>query len=275
VSVTGSPSSPNSRSGLFAPESVAWRVNREVVVLAGGSGALLLQVAHPAVAAGVDAHSDFRADPFARLRRTLGASWAIAFGDEDAATRAIRRINATHRAVRGIVPDTGDAYRALDPQLLLWVHATLVDSALRMHHRFVGRLTAAEMEAYHRQATAVAIALGVPAERVPPTLVDLRAWMAGLVERGEVRVTPTARRLAASILYPTSFPPRWVWDAAHLASISILPAEIRRQYGLPWSRRRAAGVERVAAASRWLMPRLPDGWHHVSAARAAPRRVPS
>lgn len=256
-------------TGLFAPGSVSWRVDRESLLLAGGTCALLMQVAHPAVAAGVAAHSDFRADPFARLRRTLGASWAIVFGDGPRAKRSIQRINAIHALVRGVVPETGAPYRALDPTLLLWVHATLVDTALRVHHRFVATLSAAEMDAYYREATPVAVLLGVPERMIPDTLSELRSWMAGLIAVGEVRVGPTARTLAPAILYPTRFPPRFVWDAAHLASISVLPAALRRQYGISWSRRRARGVERLAVVSRQVVPWLPAALRWVPAARAA------
>jgi uncharacterized protein (DUF2236 family) len=239
------------------------------VVLAGGTCALLLQIAHPAVAAGVDAHSDFRADPFARLRRTLGASWAIVFGDRPAAERAIRRINAVHRLVTGVVPETGAPYRALDPELLLWVHATLVDTALRMHDRFVAPLSVAEMDAYHLEAAEVAIRLGIPEALLPPDVAGLRAWMDERITGGEVRVGPTARSLMPSILYPTRFPPRLAWDAAHLASISILEPRIRRQYGLAWNRRRARGVDRLAAASRRIVPLLPAAVRHVPPSRDA------
>jgi uncharacterized protein (DUF2236 family) len=252
---------------LFDRESVSWRVDREMVVLAGGTCALLMQIAHPAVAAAVDAHSDFRADPFARLRRTLGASWAIVFGDLPTAEQAIDRINAIHAAVRGVVPETAIPYRALDPALLLWVHATLVDTALRMHDQFVAPLTRAEHDAYTREAALVAIRLGVPKAMIPSTVADLRRWMAGLVDSGEVRVSATARSLAPWILYPTRFPPRWVWDVAHLASMSVLNPAIRRQYGFGWSNRRERGVVRLAAASRWVVPRLPSAIRHVPASR--------
>jgi uncharacterized protein (DUF2236 family) len=253
--------------GLFEPGSISWRVDREAIVLAGGTCALLMQLAHPAVAAGVDAHSDFRADPFARLRRTLGASWAIVFGDRSAAERAIRRINAVHELVTGVVSETGARYRALDPELLLWVHATLVDTALRMHDRFVAPLDEAEMDAYHLEAAEVAVRLGVPEAMLPPTLAGLRAWMDGLITSGEVRVGATARSLLPSILYPTRFPPRFVWDAAHLASVSILEPRIRRQYGLAWNRRRARGVVRLAAVSRRVVSVLPPAVRHVPPAR--------
>jgi len=253
--------------GLFARGSVSWRLDREAVVLAGGTCALLMQIAHPAVAAAVDAHSDFRTDPFARLRRTLGASWAIVFGDLPTAERAIGRINAIHAVVRGVVPETGRPYRALDPDLLLWVHATLVDTALRMRDRFVGPLNPAEHDAYHREAASVAIRLGVPEDVIPSTAAELRTWMAGRIDSGDVRVSPTARALLPWILYPTRFPPRWIWDVAHLASISVLHPAVRRQYGLGWSAPRERGVERLAAASRWVVPRLPSVIRHVPASR--------
>jgi uncharacterized protein (DUF2236 family) len=246
-------------------------VDRESVVLAGGTCALLLQIAHPAVAAGVDAHSDFRADPFARLRRTLGASWSIVFGDRVAADRAIRRINAVHQQVNGVVPETGRPYRAVDPTLLMWVHATLVDTALRMYDRFVGPLDVAEMDDYQREAAEVAIWLGVPESLLPATVAEMRAWMDGLIAAGEVRVGPTARALLPAILYPTRFPPRSVWDMAHLASTSVLHPTIRRQYGLIWNRRREQGVGRLAAASRRIVPVLPPGVRYVPPARPVQR----
>jgi uncharacterized protein (DUF2236 family) len=260
------PPAPSS-DGLFDRESVSWRVDRETVVLAGGTCALLMQIAHPAVAAAVEAHSDFRIDPFARLRRTLGASWSIVFGDLPTAERAIDRINAIHAAVQGVVPETASPYRALDPALLLWVHATLVDTALRMHDRFVRPLTLADQNAYNREAASVAVRLGVPESMIPPTVRDLRRWMAGRINSRVVRVTPTARSLAPWILYPTRFPPRWVWDVAHLASMSILHPAIRRQYGFGWSTGRERGVERLAAASRRVVPRLPSVIRHVPASR--------
>lgn len=238
-----------------------------MIVLAGGTCALLMQIAHPAVAAGVDAHSDFRTDPFARLRRTLGASWDIVFGDLRTAERAIDRINAIHSVVQGVVPETTIAYRALDPALLLWVHATLVDTALRMHDRFVAPLAPADQDDYHREAASVAIRLGVPESMIPSTAAHLRRWMAGQIDSEDVRVSATARSLATSILYPTRFPPRWVWDVAHLASMSILHPAIRHQYGFAWNARRERRVERLAAASRWVVPHLPSAIRHVPAGR--------
>jgi uncharacterized protein (DUF2236 family) len=259
--------------GLFGPESMAWRIDREALVLAGGTCALLMQLAHPAVAAGVAQHSDFRADPFARLRRTLTATYAVVFGSTPRAERALARMNAIHTVVRGTVPETGAPYQALDPDLLLWVHATLIDTAVRIYDRYVAPLTPEEAQAYHAEARTIAIRLGTPEAAVPGTLDELRAWMARQIEDGVVAVGPTARSLAPSVLYPTRLPPRFVWDAAHLVSISVLPAPIRRGYGLGWSSARAATMERVALASRRLLPLIPAPLREVPHARSAERRL--
>jgi uncharacterized protein (DUF2236 family) len=260
-------------AGLFGPGSVSWRVDREVLVLAGGTAALLLQLAHPAVAAGVAQHSRFQEDPFARLRRTLTASFSVVFGTTPRAQRALDRIDHVHGFVRGTIPETGDHYHARDPELLLWVHATLIDTALRIYDRFVAPLSPDDAEAYHREGREIAIRLGVPGAIAPATLDDLRIWMQERIMTGDVRVTPTARRLGQSVLYPTRFPPGWTWEIAHLPSVSILPPAIRSGYGITWNRSRERGVERLAAASRAVLPLLPRGLRYVPSALAAERRV--
>ena len=145
-----------------------------------------------------------------------------------------------------------------------------MDTALRMHDRFVAPLTPRQMDDYHLEAAEVAVRLGVPENLMPPTFVGLRTWMDGLIASGEVRVGPTALSLLPSILYPTRLPPRFVWDAAHLASISVLHPEIRRQYGLPWNRRRERGVRRIAVASRRIVPILPAVVRFVPPSRSRP-----
>jgi uncharacterized protein (DUF2236 family) len=260
-------------AGLFGPGSMAWRIDGEALILAGGTAALLMQLAHPAVAAGVAQHSDFRADPFARLRRTLTASYGVVFGTTPRAERAIRRMNAIHGLVRGEVPENGEAYHATDPALLLWVHATLIDTALRVHDRYVARLNADEQQAYHAESRDIAIRLGVPPDAVPDTLVELRSEMLRLMANGTVAVSDTARMLAPSVLYPARFPPRLVWDAAHLVSMSVLPDPIRRGYGLAWSARRDRGMQRLGAVSRRVLPMVPRRLRRVPHALTAERRT--
>jgi uncharacterized protein (DUF2236 family) len=259
-------------AGLFGPGSVSWRIDRELLVLAGGSCALLLQAAHPSVAAGVVQHSTYATDPFGRLLRTLESSFSVVFGSRSDAEATIRRVNAIHRAVRGSRAD-GEPYDALDPEALLWVHATLVDTALRVYDRFVAPLTDADEQRYHEESARVAVALGVPNDAVPATIRELRDWMDEMVVSGRVRVTPDARRIARTVLYPTRFPPRVAWDAAHLVSLATLPDAIRRQYGLGWSDARERGMRRIASVTRAVLPWLPGPLRHAPHARGADRRV--
>ncbi len=260
-------------AGLFGPDSAAWKIDREVLILAGGTCALLMQLAHPAVAAGVAQHSDFRADPFARLRRTLTASFDVIFGSTPRAERAIARMNAIHSVVRGSVPETGEAYDARDPRLLLWVQATLIDTALRVHDRYVSPLTDADAQSYYAESAKIAIQLGVPPAALPATLNEMRAEMASMIASGEVRVSATARELAPSVRYPTPFPPRFVWDIGHLVSMSVMPDELRRGYGIGWSTGRERGMRRAAAVVRGVLPLVPAPLRFVPHYRSALRRV--
>ncbi|HEX5397017.1 MAG TPA: oxygenase MpaB family protein [Candidatus Limnocylindria bacterium] len=259
--------------GLFGPGSAAWLIDREVLILAGGTCALLMQLAHPAVAAGVEQHSDFRSDPFARLRRTLTSSFDVVFGSTGRAEAAIRRMNAIHGAVRGAVPETGDAYFARDPRLLLWVHATLIDTALRVYDRYVSPLTDADAQRYYAESAQIAVRLGVPQSTLPASLDGLRDEMAAMIASGEVRVSPTARSLAASVLYPTAVPPRFIWEVGHLVSMSVMPDELRRGYGIGWSDGRERGMRRAAAVIRGVLPLLPAPLRYVPQYRSALRRV--
>jgi uncharacterized protein (DUF2236 family) len=145
-------------------------VNAETALLLGGGGALLLQLAHPMVAAGVADHSDFRRDAFGRLTNTLDLTLTVAFGDEDQRRAALARVADTHRRVTGMRGHR--PYRALDPELLMWVHATLVDSALVTYQRFVGSIGPVARDRYHEEMQRQAVAFGVPKDRVPRSFED-------------------------------------------------------------------------------------------------------
>src|SRR2546427_5122518 len=141
--------------GIYGPGSAAWHVGRERALLLGGGAALLLQIAHPLVAAGVMDHSDFRKDPFARLRGTLETMLEITFGDGDQAAAAAHRVGAVHAGVYGQLGmpiggvSSGTRYRATDPNLALWVHATLIYTALKGYAWFVGSISESERSRYY------------------------------------------------------------------------------------------------------------------------------
>ena len=159
--------------------------------------------------------------------------------------------------MRGTVPETGEAYHATDPALLLWVHATLIDTALRVYDRYVAPLSAAEQQAYHAEARQVAIRLGVPSRGVPDTLVELRAEMARLMADGTVARQRHRPRLAPSVLYPSASRRALAWDAAHLISIPSCPTRSGAATASPGPPRASVGMRRVAAVSRRVVPLLP------------------
>src|SRR3954469_22876183 len=175
-------------AGLFADEAVIRRVSSEAILLLGGGRALLMQLAHPQVAAGVADHSGFDQDPFGRLRRTLEATYTIVFGTRDEADLVARQLWAVHEHV------TGPDYRANDPELLMWVHATLVDTALRVHARFLRPLRPKDAERYYQDSMVVGEVLGVPRDVQPPDLVAFNRYMRQMV--GSLQVSDTARELA-------------------------------------------------------------------------------
>ena len=253
-------------AGLFEPGSAAWKVNGEVAMLAGGGRSLLLQIAHPSVAAAVAEHGDFPADPYARLWRTLGTMLDVTFGDTARSNAAAERVNALHRTI------TGATYRATDPELLLWVHATLVDSALVVYERFVGSLRPEEREAYHGDMCAQAELFGVPERILPKDLGSFRRYVDDTV--ASLEITATARELAADIVSPP-VPLALVPSARtfEVLTIGLLPERIRDAYGFRWGAIQRAVFAAARGTIRSIVPVLPSVLRRWPHARQAARRV--
>ncbi len=188
--------------GYFGPDSVSWQVHREVTVLFGGARALLMQAAHPLIIAGAGQTGMFERNPWKRLQRTLVLTYTLTFGTKAEADAAAAKINEVHTRINGIDPVTGLHYDALDPNLLLFVHACLVDSALLFEERTVGALDDAGRQRFHEEQMLAAELCLVPRELIPPTVPALRAWLADFEDRGELLVTDNARKVAELFLHP-------------------------------------------------------------------------
>jgi uncharacterized protein (DUF2236 family) len=250
--------------GLFEPDGMMRVVNREAALLLGGPRALLMQLAHPLVAAGVDEHSDFRRDPLGRLWRTLDAMLRIVFGDRDTALTAARQIDAVHGHVRGALKigtcafPAGTRYEARDPELLLWVHATLVDSALATYERLIARLLPAQRAAFYTESKQLGELLGIPAERLPVEVDDFEQYLRGMISGPCLEVTPTARDLANAVLHPPiRLVPRLAGDAASIVTLALLPPILRERYGFRWSRAHELGGDLALRSVRRALPLLP------------------
>src|SRR4051794_39771320 len=156
----------DNRCAVFGPGSLTWRINGESVLLLGGGRALILQVAHSGVAAGVAQFSNYRAEPWRRLYRTLDTTLKIVFGDSETSAAATERLRRIHDGVNG-ADARGEPYSALDPELLLWVHATLIDTSLTIYERYVKRLTTSELERYYTEMKTLGEAYSIPREAMP------------------------------------------------------------------------------------------------------------
>ena len=261
---------------------IAHRVNREAVVVLGWGRAILMQLAHPLVAAGVGAHSRFDAGPLAyieRMRRTIGAMLSLTFGDEEQVRRTADRINAIHRRVHGRLGravgryPAGTRYDATDPELLKWVHSTLVDSQLRTYALFVGPLTADEEDRYCAEAARVGPRLGVPAARLPNSAARLDGYLKAMEQEGRLAVGEQARSLARALLAPPGG--AWVAPAlwlGRLTTLGLLPAPIRDGYGFAWRTRDTRRLRSAAAVLRVARRILPPGLREWPAARPADGR---
>ena len=215
--------------GLYSEQSITRRINRENVLLLGGGRALLMQLAHPSVAAGVDDHSDFRTHPVRRLRRTIRMTMAIVFGDRDTALAAARAVNGVHARVRG------DDYHALDPQLLLWVHATLVDSALVTYATFVQPLTERERDEFYQESKVLGELLRIPGGAFPPSIADFDRYIAEMIASGTVSVTKRAHALGRLVLRPRlRLLPGPAMIPFEIVTAGLLPQSLREQYDLAW-----------------------------------------
>jgi len=218
--------------GYFGPASVTWRLNGDLSAPVAGLRSLLVQALHPLAMAGVDQHSDWRADPAGRLASTAAYLVTITFGDRAAAQRAAARVRKIHERVRGTDQVTGQPYAAGDPDLLVWVHAGLVDSVLAAAELFGAPLTAADKDAYVAEMTAAAELVGVPPGRAPSSVAGLRDYLAQV--RPVLALTPAAAESTAYLLDLPGLDEDMagLWHDVGQAAVASLPEWAAAMYGL-------------------------------------------
>lgn len=248
----------------FPRGSIIRRVNIEPAIMFGAGRALLLQLAHPAVAQGVEDHSDFRGNPFRRLQGTLEATYAVVFGSEELARGVGRRIHWIHEFV------TGPGYEANDSMNLLWVHATLCDTALRCYTTLVEPLSADDEETYYQEMKRVAEVFGVALADQPATLAEFRAYVDDTI--ATMDVTAVGKDLASFVLDPAlplglHVPLKPILGLQRLFTLGTIPASIREQLGEPWSVADQARFERAERRLRKVFSSTPR------AVRTSPNRV--
>lgn len=292
--------------GLYGPDSVAWRLNREAALLLGaGPLAVLLQVAHPLVAEGVAQHSTFREDPWARLDGTLRSYLRIVYGSTAVARAEVRRLNSLHRTVTGPVSDPaaaarfGGEYAARDPELSLWVHATLVWATLVTVERWLGEIPRERKARFYAETLVVGRSFGVGDALLPADLDAFEAYIAGMLgPGGAVHPSAVSRDLARAILHPPLAPvvgrgavaerlgaaapavvellrhaPRSTLTPVLVPAVGLLPAATRSELGLPWGPAERALDAWLTTMWRFWRPVFPPSARWFPQALAADRRV--
>ncbi len=268
--------------GLFGPDSMSWRINREAAVLVGGRRALLMQVAHPLVAAGVADHSRYRTEPLGRLVVTLDLMLTIVFGDTAGALAAASRINRTHERIQGRTRSAagrwkiGADYDAREPRLALWVLATLIDTSVLVYETLVGPLAPLERERYYRESKRVGALLGMPEDALPATWDAFRDEVERFIAGDELAISRDARRIARGLLHPPALVPllpRRAWSLVNPITVGLLPERLRRGYGLRYRLPERLAHAGLVRALRVAVRHLPASLTTVPHAWFAERSV--
>jgi uncharacterized protein (DUF2236 family) len=270
---------PSTDPGLFGPDSVTWRIHGDPSMILGGFRALILQAVHPLVMAGFDDNSFFRGDPWGRLRRTGDWVSTVTYGttaEAQAAGRKLRRLHA--RLAPGVEPESGQTYRVSDPNLLLWVHSTEVESFLTTYRRSGGRLRRGDGDRYVAEMAASAKLVGIPRAMVPTSEADLADYYRTV--RPDLRVTAVAFRnvlwgfappMPAWVRYAT--PARPAWATLVGIATALLPPWARRLYRLPGLPTTDVSATLAARAVRSGLLLVPGGLASNPAYREARNRV--
>jgi len=242
---------------LFDEHSMSWKLVSRWSVLAGGAAAVLLQVAHPSVGAGVNQHSSYATDPLGRLERTLTSMLAISFGSPEQREAVLAELRRLHRPVTG-TRDDGESYRALDPELQMWVWATLIHVGLAVERRYEHRLTEAERRTYYLESRTLAAQFRIPDHMIPADLDAFEDYMADTIS--SLEVTDDARQICREIIRPElPWTTPKMFAPLEWLTVELLDDRLREDYGLsPLSPARSALMRQMKGTTRWLLPKLPD-----------------
>ena len=248
-------------------DSVVWRYSGDARLLSGAGYALLLQVAHPTVGAGVSEHSDFKADPWGRLFRTLDFSYSLVYGGPELATEIGRRVFELHKHIKGVKPD-GERYHALEPEAYAWVHATLAESIITGSRRFAVQIPLEDVERFWADWRELGRLVGVRTEELPEDWTRFRAYFDRMVSE-RLEKTEAVQDVLATLTRPAKPPLPLLGDrtwrvarlpmarALSLATVGLLPPVLRERFGVRWTGAQELELRALGAAARSLTPVMP------------------
>jgi uncharacterized protein (DUF2236 family) len=272
-------------AGVFGPGAVIWRIDREAAVFLGAGRALLLQLAHPWVAAAIAQHSRSLTDPVGRFHRTFDIVFTMVLGTTDQALSAARRLHRRHAAIAGKLTETtdvfsgGSPYRANDIEALRWVHATLTETALLAYELVCAPLAIEDRERYYAEMRLFAGLFGIPQSALPQSWAGFTQYVEEMVGSDVLAVSSAARGIAAGLFAGPGT--RWHMPFWYRAlNVSLMPARLRDAFELPYGPSEQRSVGRALAVLRHVYPRLPArvryvAPYHEAVARLAGRNRPA
>ena len=261
--------------GYFGPDSMMWKVNKEITVLFGGARALLMHAAHPLIAAGARQTSFYQRDPWKRLIRTLSLQNSVTFGTKEEADESANRINKLHEVIKGTDEISGGYYDALDYEQLLWVHACLQISSIYFYEKTVKKLTTEEKDLYHRENTLAAEMVLIDSKKMPTTHEGLKQWVIDKSkEKDYLMMTDVAKDVFDIIgggPVPTHIKP--IWPFISFIAFNTLPKEFKDIYGIKETKFKSILVSFNLAMLKYTRPFLPPFFRLIAPARWAKQRI--
>ncbi len=264
-----------SDAGYFGPNSMMWKVNKEITVLFGGARALLMHAAHPLIAAGARQTSFYQRDPWKRLIRTLSLQNSVTFGTIEEANDSANRINKLHEVINGEDSITGGYYDALDHDQLLWVHACLQLSSIYFYEKTVKKLTQREKDNYHRENMVSAGLVLIDTNKMPKSHNDLKEWViTESRQKNNLILTDVAedvKNIIAGGPVPKHIKP--IWPFISFTAFHTLPEEFKIIYGIKTTRIKSMVLSMNLSILKYTRPFLPPFFRLIPPARWAKQRI--
>ncbi len=254
---------PDDAAGFFGPESVTWKIYREPGILIGSYKALLLQVAHPAVGAGVKIYSNFQKDYLGRAYRTFLNMSSIFFGSCSLAKKTANHLHSMHYRICGsYIQRNGEEKKfcANEPQLLTWILATLVATSIQAYDLLRPALTLEEKNRFIKEAQITAQLMGIPPGFFPESYESFVEYFTRVLESKQLEIGSTAEHLATDILRGP-FP--FLRKANRLFATALLPKVLIEQYQLEWNKKLAQRFQNRMSFIRRFYSWWPDAIRHA------------
>jgi len=267
----------NGDPGYFGPESMMWKVNKEITVLFGGARALLMHAAHPLIAAGARQTSFYQRDPWKRLIRTLSLQNSVTFGTKEEANDSAIRINRLHEVIKGKDEVSGQIYDALDHEQLLWVHACLQLSSIYFYEKTVSKLSDNEKNLYHKENMLAAKLVLIDDTKAPKTHNELKDWVINKSKEKNYLILTDVGKDVQDIIAGGPVPKhiKPIWPFISFTAFHTLPKEFKDLYGINTTKMKKLILIVNLKLLKFTRPFLPPFFRLIPPARWAKQRLRS